>query len=61
MSIGDGLVESLRRLCPSGDVVTRLGDMYGRSVAHWSARAGSECFVSVDCLHDDLKESCAKR
>lgn len=59
MSFGGGLVESLRLLFPSGDVVTRLGDMYERRAAHWRALAGSEYLFGVECLH--LMESCAKR
>ena len=54
MSFGGGLVESLRLLFPSGDVMTRLGDMYERSAAHWRAREGSDCLLNVGGLH--LKE-----
>jgi hypothetical protein len=46
-SFGGGLVDSLRLLFPSGDVMTRLGDMYGRSAAHWKARVVSWCLVGV--------------
>ena len=52
-----GLVESLRLLFPSGDVMMRLGDMYGRRAAHWRARAGNKCLFKVGCF----KESCASR
>jgi len=55
ISFGSGLVESLRRLFPSGDVMMRLGDMYRRGVAHWRARVVRGCLFS---LH--LKESCVK-
>lgn len=55
VSVGGGLVESLRLLFPSGEVMTRLGDMYERSAAHWRAREESECLFNFG------KESCASR
>jgi hypothetical protein len=39
ISLGGEFEEILRRLFPSGDMMTRLGDMYGRNAAHRKASA----------------------
>jgi hypothetical protein len=43
ISLGGEFEEILRRLFPSGDMMTRLGDMYGRNAAHRKASAFRGC------------------